>query len=115
MAELFTVTGDIPNIPRATDVAFTITLTDEADAAIDISSDALTFYLKKAVEDEEESDIVLEKAADVSDGANGVAEWNLSDSDTDVDERSYYAVIKWVWSSGEIMIPVKQEIDVTSW
>jgi len=79
---------------------FNVTVTDADKTAIDISGDAVTIMMKEKLTDSDAS-AVLSVAADVTtDGANGVAQFTLDTTDTNITAGFYFYEIKYVPASG---------------
>ena len=79
-------------------VNFDVTITSNGSSP-DITSDTVTLTIKQ-YKDDTDSSAKLQKNADVSGGSNGVATFNLTDTDTNIDKGIYYYDIAWYPASG---------------
>jgi hypothetical protein len=83
---------------RGTTKKFEVSITFN-EAIPDISSDNVTFYLK---DNKTDSNYTLTASADVtSSGSVGVAKFNLTDEQTDINAENYYYSIVWDLSNGD--------------
>lgn len=81
-------------------------------AAVDITADTVTFRMKTA-KDDKDTDAVLTKVADVaSQGANGIAVFELSEIETKVAPETYYCDIEWDRSNDNEYVVYDDQITV---
>jgi hypothetical protein len=91
------------DIPAGTTVLFTDTLL-LGGVAPDITADTVTITLKANPDDADPG--ALQKAADVSiQGAGGIAAFELTSTETDIEPGDYFYEIIWKRSTGAIYRP----------
>ena len=78
----------------------------------DITGDTITLRMKINIDDPD-TEAVLTKTADViTEGANGIAIFNLDTTDTDIEEGGYYIGIIWLTAGGKTYPPYQATITV---
>jgi hypothetical protein len=97
----------IRSFPAKSTVIFDVHISVD-DESPDLRSDTLTFVLKKWYTDDE---AVLESDADVSEGEDGVASFELSTDDTDIKPGNYVYEIYWN-TDGNEYVPLRGSLEV---
>jgi hypothetical protein len=91
-----TTTGSLPSLTRGTTYEFYVTI-----ASANITADTVTLTLKRDIDDSD-ANAALQADADVTtDGANGVAIFSLSKTDTDIAPGKLWYDIIWYKSNGD--------------
>lgn len=74
------------------------------DTLQDITLDTVSIIFKKK-KDDTDAEAVLSKDADVTTkGSEGIAQFTLTSTETDLEVRNYYYEIRWITSTGRISI-----------
>lgn len=90
--------------------AFTLTVTDSDDEAVDISGDTMTARIKRRRGDLDSEALVTRAASSLL--ATGVASFTLSVTDLAVRPGNYYLDVEWVTSGSLVYVAHEQEIKV---
>ena len=89
---------------------FDVTIYYDGDLA-NIVNDTVTLYVKETPNDTDANALIV-KSADVSDGANGIASFTLTDSDTTIPvKKGYYAELVWETVGGSRFVVHQQRIN----
>lgn len=81
-------------------------------AAQDITGDIVTFRIKELASDSND-DAVLTEVADVAtEGASGIAIFDIAKADTELDVRSYVCDVEWILAGGAEYIVYSDDIKV---
>ncbi|MCK5604547.1 hypothetical protein KAR91_21845 [Candidatus Pacearchaeota archaeon] len=93
----------IPDTPRGTTLAFTITLKFESGQVPDITADTVTLTIKENKDDADAASGVIQEDADVSTGG-GVAIFVLTATQTDITPKEYFYDVVWTTVAGAVKV-----------
>jgi len=103
--------SDIANFYPGTTKYFTVTCSINGETQ-DITLDTLTFRIKALASDSND-EAVLTKAADVAtEGANGIAIFDIAKADTELAPKNYVCDIEWILAGGVEYIIYSDDIKV---
>lgn len=98
-------------IQQGATFAKTITLTDDADVAINISNDSFRGQVRKK---HSSTETEAEFTFTISDGANGIVQWSLTDTQTAaMGNGKFYYDLEWVKADGTVVRLLEGIADTT--
>lgn len=106
------LSGEIPTIYRGTTHKFDVGLSI-SNVAQDLTGDAVSLMLKESITDKN-VEAVLQANADVAaEGADGIAKFTLTPTETIVPATVYKCEITWTRSTGEVYVVYRKDLRVS--
>jgi hypothetical protein len=98
-------------IQQGATFAKTLTITDDSDVAINISSDTFRGQVRKK---HSSTDTEASFTCTITDGANGIVSWSLSATDTAaMGSGKFYYDVEWVKADGTVVRLLEGVADTT--
>lgn len=99
------------NIQQGATFAKTLTITDDADVAVDISTDTFRGQVRKK---HTSTDIEATFTMTITDGTNGVVAWSLTDTQTAAMGNGRFVYdLEWVKADGNVVRLLEGVADTT--